>query len=82
MYGNAASIFAGDWLLIAALRRIAAQLEDTIVQAPDVSEVKLIGGRRRELRVTLDSPALASRGLSPLQVEHALGAASGVHDDD
>lgn len=24
MYGNAASIFAGDWLLIAALRRIAA----------------------------------------------------------
>jgi len=62
----------------AALRRIAAQLEDTIVQAPDVSEVKLIGGRRRELRVTLDAPALASRGLSPLQVEHALAGGNQI----
>jgi multidrug efflux pump subunit AcrB len=56
----------------AALRKIAAQLLDTITQTPDVSEVKLLGGRRREIRVTLDPARLAARGLSPGQVERAL----------
>lgn len=60
----------------AALRRIAAQLQDTIVQTPDVSEVKLLGGRRRELRVTPDPAKLAARGLSPLQIEQALTVAN------
>jgi multidrug efflux pump subunit AcrB len=55
-----------------ALRKIAAQLLDTITQTPDVSEVKLLGGRRREIRVTLDPARLAARGLSPIQVERAL----------
>ena len=36
------------------LRRIAAQVDDTIKQTPDVSAVTLIGGQRREIRVTLD----------------------------
>src|SRR5262249_57425798 len=31
VYGNAASIFAGDWLLIAALRRIAAAGVDGVL---------------------------------------------------
>ncbi|MFN0101838.1 MAG: efflux RND transporter permease subunit [Bryobacteraceae bacterium] len=60
----------------AALRRIAAQLQDTIVQTPDVSEVKLLGGRRRELRVTPDPAKLSARGLSPLQIERALATAN------
>ena len=60
----------------AALRRIAAQLQDTIVQTPDVSEVKLLGGRRRELRVTPDPTKLAARGISPLQIERALTGAN------
>ncbi|MBL8240302.1 MAG: efflux RND transporter permease subunit [Bryobacterales bacterium] len=60
----------------AALRQIAAQLQDTIAQTPDVSEVKLLGGRRRELRVTLDAARLSARGLSPLQVEGALARAN------
>jgi multidrug efflux pump subunit AcrB len=60
----------------ATLRRIAAQLQDTISQTPDVSEVKLLGGRRRELRITLDPAKLAARNLSPLQVERALGQAN------
>ena len=39
------------------LRRIAAQVDDTIKQTPDVSAVSLIGGQRREMRITLDSVA-------------------------
>ena len=33
------------------LRRIAAQVDDTIKQVPDVSAVTLIGGQRREIRI-------------------------------
>ena len=36
------------------LRRIAAQVDDTIKQVPDVSAVTLIGGQRREIRIALD----------------------------
>jgi multidrug efflux pump subunit AcrB len=56
-----------------ALRRIAAQLDDTIKQVPDVSAVNLIGGDRREMRVTLDPVKLAGFHLWPMQVVNALG---------
>jgi multidrug efflux pump subunit AcrB len=55
------------------LRRIAAQVDDVIKQTPDVSAVALIGGQRREIRVTLDQSRLAAYNLSPLQVAGALG---------
>ncbi len=55
------------------LRRIAAQLTDIIKQAPDVSEVKLLGGQRRELKVTLDTSRLAAYQLAPLDVAGAIG---------
>ena len=55
------------------LRRIAAQVHDTIKQTPDVSAVTLIGGQRREIRITLDSLRLAAYSLSPLQVAGGLG---------
>ena len=58
------------------LRRIAAQVHDTIKQTPDVSAVTLIGGQRRELRVTLDPARLAAYSLSPLQVAGALGVSN------
>lgn len=48
------------------LRRIAAQLHDTVKQVPDVSAVTILGGQRRELRITLDEAKLAGYGLSPL----------------
>src|SRR5579864_6347470 len=35
------------------LRRIAAQLHDTIKQVPDVSAATIIGGQRREIRIVL-----------------------------
>ena len=55
------------------LRRIAAQVDDAIKQTPDVSAVALIGGQRREIRITLDPARLAAYNLSPLQVAGALG---------
>jgi multidrug efflux pump subunit AcrB len=55
------------------LRRIAAQLDDTIKQAPDVSAVTIMGGQRREVRIVLDAAKLAGYQVSPLQVAGALG---------
>ena len=55
------------------LRRIAAQLDDTIKQVPDVSVVTLMGGQRREVRIVLDAAKLAGYQMSPLQVAGALG---------
>ena len=54
------------------LRRIAAQAHDAIKQTPGVSAVELIGGARREVRVTLDAARLSAFHLSPLQVAAAL----------
>ena len=55
------------------LRRIAAQVDDTIKQTPDASAVALIGGARREIRITLNQARLSAYNLSPLQVTGALG---------
>ncbi len=54
------------------LRQVAAQVHDAVKQVPDVSAAAIIGGERRELRVTLDDARLAAYGLSPLQVYQAL----------
>jgi multidrug efflux pump subunit AcrB len=55
------------------LRRIAAQADDAIKQVADVSAVTLIGGQRRQVRVTIDQGKLAAYNLAPLQVAGALG---------
>jgi len=55
-----------------SLRQIAAQLHDSIKQVPDVSEVTILGGQRRQLRVMLDAGRLAAFNLAPLQVVGAL----------
>jgi len=59
-----------------AIRRVAAQLEKVIARTPDVSEIKILGGRRREIRVDVDPARLAPRGVSALDVERALQAAN------
>jgi multidrug efflux pump subunit AcrB len=58
------------------LRRVAAQVHDAVKQVDDVSAVTLIGGQRREIRVTLDDARLAAYSLSPMQVYGALGASN------
>ena len=55
------------------LRRIAAQVDDTVKETPDVSAVALIGGQRRQIHITLDRSRLDAYRLSPLQVAAALG---------
>ncbi len=47
------------------LRRLVAQVEESVKQVPLVAETALIGGARRELRVLLDPTRLAARNLSP-----------------
>jgi multidrug efflux pump subunit AcrB len=51
-----------------ALRRIAAQIHEDIKQVPNVSEVRIIGGLRRQMRVTLDVTKLAAYGIDPNSV--------------
>jgi multidrug efflux pump subunit AcrB len=54
------------------LRRFAAQLQETLKEIPDISEVTIIGGRPRTITVSLDPAALAARGLSATGVWQAM----------
>ena len=58
------------------LRRIAVLLQEQVKTVPDVSEVKVIGGQRRQLRVILDPARMASRGIAPATVARMLGGAN------
>lgn len=58
------------------LRRLAAQLHDTIKQVDQVSAVTIIGGQRRQVRVDLDEARLAGYHLSPADIAGALGTAN------
>ncbi|MBI2212825.1 MAG: efflux RND transporter permease subunit [Acidobacteria bacterium] len=58
------------------LRRIAAQLHDTIKEVPDVSEVKIIGGQRRRVRVLLDPARMASRHIAAVMLPGAISQAN------
>ena len=46
------------------LRRIAAQLHDHVKEVPNVSEVRIIGGQRRQLRVVLDPQRMSAYGIA------------------
>ena len=50
------------------LRRVAAQLKDHIKQVDSVSEVTLIGGQRRQVKVVLDTERLEAFNVDPLVV--------------
>ncbi len=54
------------------LRTLAAQVRDAIAEVDDVSEVTLIGGRPRQLTVTLDPARLAAHDVDPLAVQRAI----------
>jgi multidrug efflux pump subunit AcrB len=58
-----------------ALRRMAAELEESIRNVPHVAATTLLGGARRQFRVELDTQALAARGLAPAMVARTLQAA-------
>ncbi len=58
------------------LRQVAAELENAIKQVPDVSEVTLTGGERKQIRVLLEPEALTARRLTALAVASALQGAN------
>lgn len=59
------------------LRRVAAQIQDQIKEVPDVSEVKIIGGQRRQLRVILDDARMATWNIAPAIIIPRLEASNG-----
>ncbi|MDH3349375.1 MAG: efflux RND transporter permease subunit [Desulfobulbaceae bacterium] len=46
------------------LRRLAAQIDDTIKNIGEVAETKLIGGTRRQIRILFDPLLVSARNLS------------------
>ena len=56
------------------LRRIAAELGREIAAVEEVSELRLIGGERRVVRVELDTEALRARSVDPLALATALSS--------
>jgi multidrug efflux pump subunit AcrB len=54
------------------LRALAAQLRDAIAEVNDVSEVTIIGGRPRQVRVDIDPARLSAYDLDPLAVQQAM----------
>jgi multidrug efflux pump subunit AcrB len=54
------------------LRRMAAEVQQNVKQVENVSETTLLGGQRRQLRVTLNPPRLAAYRVSPLVIARAL----------
>ena len=50
------------------LRRIAAQVHDQIKEVRDVSEVKIIGGQRRQIHVQLDDARMAAHNLASASI--------------
>jgi len=50
------------------LRRVAAQITDQIKEINDISEVKIIGGQRRQVRVLLDEAKMSSRNIAPATI--------------
>ncbi len=57
------------------LVRFADELSVRLQEVPDSSRITIHGGHRRKVRVLLDLPSLEAKGMTPLQVARALGAA-------
>ena len=58
------------------LRSLASQLREAIAEVNDVSEVTIIGGRPRQVRVDIDPARLAAYDLDPLSVQQAITRAN------
>ncbi len=54
------------------LRRIAAQVHDSIKEVGNVSEVTIIGGERRSMNVVLDPEKMSAYGVAPASLAQLL----------
>jgi multidrug efflux pump subunit AcrB len=60
------------------LRRVAQEVSDELKKDPDAGEFQILGGQRRQIRITVDPLRLRAYGLSPLQVAGVIGQANVV----
>ena len=58
------------------LRRVAAELKNSIKQIDNVSETEIIGGQTRQVRVVLDTQRLSAYGIPPAAVASQLERAN------
>ncbi|MEP6850818.1 MAG: efflux RND transporter permease subunit [Acidobacteriota bacterium] len=58
------------------LRRIASQIADHVKEVDDVSEVKIIGGQRRAIRVLLNDARMSSRNIAPTSITRVIEQAN------
>lgn len=58
------------------LRRLVSQVDDQVKSVQNVSQTMVIGGQRRQVKVTLDAARLSGYGLSPGAVQQALKGAN------
>ena len=56
------------------LRRIAAEVQQNVKQVENVSETTLLGGQKRQLKITLDPQKLAGYRIGPLLIARVLQA--------
>ena len=56
----------------AQLRAIGRQLQESLKELANVSEMTLIGGRPRQISIDIDPARLASRQVDPLAIQHAI----------
>lgn len=54
------------------LRRVALDVVDQLKKDPDVGEFQVIGGQRRQVKITIDPQNLRAYGASPLNIIGAL----------
>lgn len=57
-----------------SLRRIAAQVDDSIKAIDQVAETTLIGGTSRQIRVGLDPAAMAAHQINPVDIQRIVHA--------
>lgn len=62
------------------LRRIAGEIGDELKKGNDVSEVNIIGGQKRQVKVTFDPVKLNGYNLSPFQIIQSLQKSNFVTD--
>ena len=62
------------------LRRIAGEVGDELKKGNDVSEVNIIGGQKRQVKVTFDPVKLRGYKLSPFQITQAIQKSNFIAD--
>ena len=58
------------------LRKVASEVAEELKKDSDVSEVSIIGGQKRQLKVMLDPSRLTAYNISPLQIYQVIQGAN------